>query len=654
MRIARVAALLATVVACLNALSGIAASAAEVSGARIALVVGNRGYGGDLGTLQNPVNDAGLIAETLRGVGFAVTLVKDANERELEDAVVAFGADLRRNGNGGVALFYYAGHGVQSSGANYLIPVGAQVESEQHLKTRTVPATLVLEEMEAGRTALNIVVLDACRNNPYAASGRSVGGSRGLARMDTPPGSFFLAYSAAAGQVAEDGDGANSVYTGALATAMKRRPGLELGEVFKEAGRTVREHTGGAQVPWRETSWNGAFHFVPPGNSPVIRPDPTPEPVIVPIFPPLHAVVFFALLLILVVAAFFVAPSVVAVVRHGRILADHARNEDASKGLLHLEDARRHWLLRFVPEPPTWRSHEREFQAIERRLAGASRQKMQADIEQAWAHRRPYRAVALTDELLSAVGDDRRFEEDRQKLLAGRTGALEGPLLATVASGQGQLEVHVGEHIDIGREKGDASGIVLSYERISRLGRQCRLAARGGRASVAELGSTNGSWLDDRELASGGVAPIDPSGVTLALGGERGPVPKKGYCRLLLRPCGRAAVGARLDDTGVAAIHDGAEWPNFEHERSTHWLCIFPGGWAEIHLAKNQSLTVEPAGLAALFRLHCGKGLEVGPADGAESIVIDGEVIRAPVPWQPGAVVRAGGQEYQLRQGGLS
>ena len=256
----------------LVALFGVGA-AAEVTGGRFALVVGNGAYTGELGALRNPVNDARLMARTLRGVGFDVRLVEDAGERALEDAVVAFGGDLRRSGNGGVALFYYAGHGVQSKGANYLIPVGAQVESEQHLKTRTVPATLVLEEMEEAPTALNIVVLDACRNNPYAASGRSVGGSRGLARMDTPPGSFFLAYSAAAGQVADDGDGENSVYTGALAAAMTR-PGLELEEVFKRAGRTVRTQTGGSQVPWREGSWDGAFHFV----SPLVGVDPGREP----------------------------------------------------------------------------------------------------------------------------------------------------------------------------------------------------------------------------------------------------------------------------------------------------------------------------------------------------------------------------------------
>ena len=261
----------------LAAVSSTCTLAAEVSGARIALVVGNGAYRSGLAVLRNPVNDARLISQTLRGVGFTVRLVEDADERALEDAVVAFGSDLRKGGNGGVALFYYAGHGVQSSGANYLIPVDAQVETEQHLKTRTVPATLVLEEMEDAPTALNVVVLDACRNNPYATSGRNVGGSRGLARMDTPPGSFFLAYSAAAGQVAEDGDGRNSVYTAALALAMAQ-PGLELEDVFRRAGRTVRTRTGGSQVPWREGSWDGVFHFVPPAGTGPVVPGTTSEP----------------------------------------------------------------------------------------------------------------------------------------------------------------------------------------------------------------------------------------------------------------------------------------------------------------------------------------------------------------------------------------
>lgn len=274
---------MATVVfTALAALPSIGALATEVSGVRIALVVGNGAYTGNLAALRNPVNDARLMARTLRGIGFAVTLVENADRRALADAVVAFGNDLRRSGDGGAALFYYAGHGVQSNGANYLIPVDAQVESERYLKTRTVPAALVLEEMEDAPTALNIVVLDACRNNPYSASGRSVGGSRGLARMDTPPGSFFLAYSAAAGQVAADGDGANSVYTEALAGAVAQ-PGLELEEVFKQASRKVRAQTGGAQVPWREGSWDGSFHFVsPPGIGPAVRPEPVRVPGMIP------------------------------------------------------------------------------------------------------------------------------------------------------------------------------------------------------------------------------------------------------------------------------------------------------------------------------------------------------------------------------------
>ena len=275
-------ALLRPVVLCAAALLCPGASA-EVAGQRIALVVGNAAYADDL-ALRNPVNDARLMATTLRELDFSVTLVANADEARLEDAIEAFGERLRGAGGGGVALFYYAGHGVQSEGVNYLVPVGARVSREGQLRSRTVPAQWVLEEMEEARTALNIVVLDACRNNPFAAAGRSVGGSRGLTRMDAPAGSFFLAYSAGPGQVAEDGEGANSVYTGALAAAM-RRPGLQLEDVFKEAGREVGDRTGGAQVPWREGSWNGRFHFAPPASPPaagssglaVAAPDPEAE-----------------------------------------------------------------------------------------------------------------------------------------------------------------------------------------------------------------------------------------------------------------------------------------------------------------------------------------------------------------------------------------
>ena len=265
--------------ACLIALAGwqtpAAGQAPEASGARTALVVGNGAYTGELPALRNPVNDARLMARTLRALGFQVTLVENAHEDDLESAVVAFGDALRGRGQGGVGLFYYAGHGVQWQGANYLIPVGAEVESERHLRTRTVSAELILDEMGDAPTALNIVVLDACRNNPWAASGkRSIGGSRGLTRMNVPTGatsSFFLAYSAAARQAAEDGDGDNSMYTRALATAMST-PGMELDDVFKEAGRQVTAATASRQVPWMEGSWYGKFFFASPASRPAAKP----------------------------------------------------------------------------------------------------------------------------------------------------------------------------------------------------------------------------------------------------------------------------------------------------------------------------------------------------------------------------------------------
>ena len=269
---------IALLVACLTVLASwpVAGRGAgpEASGARIALVVGNSAYTGELPPLRNPVNDARLMARTLRALDFRVTLVENVGEDDLVDAVHAFGDALRGRGQSGVGLFYYAGHGVQWQGANYLVPVGAKVKSERHLESRTVSAGVPLAEMRNAPTALNIVVLDACQDNPWAASGkRSIGGVRGLTGMDVPTGStgsFYLAYSAAAGQAAEDGDGDNSRYTRALATAMGTA-GLELEDVFKEAGRQVAAATGSRQEPWVEGAWYGQFYFKspsPPGTAP--------------------------------------------------------------------------------------------------------------------------------------------------------------------------------------------------------------------------------------------------------------------------------------------------------------------------------------------------------------------------------------------------
>ncbi len=236
-----------------------AASAAPVAAEeRVALVVGNAAYAG-IPALANPANDAALMAAALGDVGFAVAAAADADRDAMAAAIRDFGRRLRAAGPEAVGLFYFAGHGVQANGVNYLVPIGAPIENEADLETAAVSAQWVLTQMEFAGNALNIVILDACRNNPFAGGFRSRGG--GLARMDAPSGSL-VAYAAAPGQTAADGAGANSPYTAALAEAL-RRPGLDLEDVFKRVRVAVEEATGRAQTPWEESSLKGDFFFVP-------------------------------------------------------------------------------------------------------------------------------------------------------------------------------------------------------------------------------------------------------------------------------------------------------------------------------------------------------------------------------------------------------
>ena len=231
---------------------------------RVALVVGNGGYDpANIVRLANPVNDARLMASALERVGFEVSLVTDAGQDAMRRAIKAFGKRLRGAGASAVGLFYYAGHGVEAGGSNYLIPIGAEVESAMDLQSDAVPAQWVLSRMEAAGNRLNMVILDACRNNPYA--GRVRGGGRGLARMDAPSGSL-IAYSAGPGQVADDGEGEHSPYTRALAEALVE-PGVKVEEVFKRVRVRVEDETGRRgrrQTPWESSSLRGDFYFVAP------------------------------------------------------------------------------------------------------------------------------------------------------------------------------------------------------------------------------------------------------------------------------------------------------------------------------------------------------------------------------------------------------
>ena len=162
---------------------------AAIAEPRVALVIGNSDYGGDLGELPNPVNDARLMAKTLRGIGFDVIEAEDADQAKMKRVIQAFGAKLVQSGGGATGLFFYAGHGLQVAGTNYLIPVHAKIAREPDVDIEAIAVDLVMKQMAFADSAVNIVILDACRNNPLSRSMRSM--IRGLARMDAPMGSFI-------------------------------------------------------------------------------------------------------------------------------------------------------------------------------------------------------------------------------------------------------------------------------------------------------------------------------------------------------------------------------------------------------------------------------------------------------------------------------
>jgi hypothetical protein len=222
---------------------------------RTALVIGNGTYG--QGALPNAINDASDVADVLRRAGFDMLVKVDADQRNMVDVIQGFGRKLKANG--GIGLFYFAGHGVQVDGANYIVPVGSGINSERDLRARAVYVGEVLDAMAAAKNGLNIVILDACRNNPFPAKTRSMEG--GLARLDSNAGTF-ISFSTSPGAVALDGDGRNSPYTKHLVAAIDA-PDLTIEETFKRTLKGVYQETGGQQTPWISSSFFGDFIFHP-------------------------------------------------------------------------------------------------------------------------------------------------------------------------------------------------------------------------------------------------------------------------------------------------------------------------------------------------------------------------------------------------------
>lgn len=212
-------------------------------GPRYALVIGNGNYA-ELGKLKNPVNDATDMAKALGELGFQVNLLTDADLASMEDAMIRLGNQLAQSADS-MGFFFYAGHGVQSGGINYLIPADARIASETFLKTKALATQSVLDTLQQSRNTLNVVVLDACRDNPFSWS-RS--GTRGLTVVGSQPPGSIVAYATSAGSVARDGTGRNGVFTQELLKQI-RTPGLEIKEVFNRTGKAVGSITSGKQVP---------------------------------------------------------------------------------------------------------------------------------------------------------------------------------------------------------------------------------------------------------------------------------------------------------------------------------------------------------------------------------------------------------------------
>ena len=221
---------------------------------RFALVVGNGNY--KFSPLRNPLTDAKDMTEALARLGFEVVSKTDLSQNEMKQAIRAFGERIRR---GGIGLFYYAGHAVQVDGRNYLIPVGAEISREQEVEYEAVDVGFLLSQMQDARNQLNIVILDACRNNPFTRKFRST--NDGLASINAPSGTL-IAYATAPGSVASDGNGRNGLYTQELLKAM-REPALKIEDVFKRVRSGVQGLTSGMQVPWESSSLVGDFYFLP-------------------------------------------------------------------------------------------------------------------------------------------------------------------------------------------------------------------------------------------------------------------------------------------------------------------------------------------------------------------------------------------------------
>jgi hypothetical protein len=224
---------------------------------KLALVLGNSNYK-NVPALRNPANDANAIAAALKGFGFDVTLKLDGRRSEMEAAIATYTHGLARGR--GVGIFYYAGHGLQLSWTNFLVPVDAAIRTPDDVQANCVDLSLLIDGARNAANPMNIIILDACRVNPFEPNFTAP--NKGLSQMDAP-NDTLLAYATAPGNVAADGEGANGLYTESLLQEI-RVPETRVEDVFKRVRLTVRKKSHGEQVPWESTSLEEDFWFLPP------------------------------------------------------------------------------------------------------------------------------------------------------------------------------------------------------------------------------------------------------------------------------------------------------------------------------------------------------------------------------------------------------
>lgn len=248
------------------ALAGLPALAQAPLDVRVALVIGNAAYSGNA-ALANPGNDARAMAETLRQLGFAVVELSDGTKAQMSQAIAKVRDDL--TGKQGVGMLYYAGHGLQLDWHNYMVPVDAKLSVATDVPVQTVDVNSVIDAFKGAGNRMNILVLDACRDNPFTA----IGSAKGLAQLDAPPGTI-LAYATSPGNVAEDGDskGGNGLYTQYLLEELTK-PAAKIEDVFKRVRFSVRRQSQGRQIPWELTSLDDDFYFNTGQRIVVARPD---------------------------------------------------------------------------------------------------------------------------------------------------------------------------------------------------------------------------------------------------------------------------------------------------------------------------------------------------------------------------------------------